>query len=42
MYIEELRYKRKKRELEHQMELLEIDREVAKYEKVLNQLKKEI
>lgn len=42
MYIEELRHKRKKRELEHQMELLEIDRDVAKYEKILEQLKKEM
>ena len=42
MYIQELRHKRKKRELEHQMELLEIDAEVAKYERILEQLKKEM
>lgn len=40
MYIQELRHRRKKRELEHQMELLEIDSEITKYEKMLEQLKR--
>lgn len=38
--IEELKLKKKKIELEHQMELLEIEEEISVYQKLQNQLKK--